>query len=363
MKPLTDDLPLLSSTWLQQIVPGRLPNEVEADCANCSMCDPQSVGTQAPRIGYFHRLTKCCTFLPELPNFLVGAALCDSSPEMTRGRSTIQARIERGLGVTPFGLFRESTYDLLYRNTKRSLTDGFGQNPSLTCPHYAADTGQCTIWRYREATCATWFCKYVRGAAGQRFWQDLVKPLLASIERALSFHCVAASKFEFPLERLNRRSWDPNIHASERDAADRNALALLWGNATNQKAVFYQECLEKVAALQWDDIQTIGGAEVQLRALLFQRAYLRYMTPGPLPQRAKLAPVQIEEMGPESLRLVTYSPYDPIELPKVLFDLLQAFEGRSLEEARRNILEEFGFELETDLIQRLFDFEILTAES
>jgi hypothetical protein len=55
-------------------------------------------------------------------------------------------------------------------------------------------------------------------------------------------------------------------------------------------------------------------------------------------------------MGRESVRLVTYSPYDPIELPKVLFDLLGAFDGRSLEEARRNILEDFGFELELDLI-------------
>ncbi len=68
-------------------------------------------------------------------------------------------------------------------------------------------------------------------------------------------------------------------------------------------------------------------------------------------------------MGRESVRLVTYSPYDPIELPKGLFDLLAAFDGRSLDEVRRNILEDFGFELEPDLIQRLLDFGILREES
>lgn len=363
MKPLSDDLPVLSSTWLRQVVPGLLPKEVEADCANCSMCDPESSDAQAPRVGYFHRLTKCCTFLPELPNFLVGAALCDSTAEMKRGRDTIQARIDRGLGVTPFGLFRDPTYDLLYRSRKQSLTDGFGQNTTLTCPHYAADTGQCTIWRYREATCATWFCKYVRGAAGQRFWQDLVKPLLASIERALCFHCLTVSRFEFPLELLKRRAWDPNTPAGEREAAGANELDELWGTAINQKAAFYRECFEKISGLEWKHIQTIGGAEVQLRALLFRRAYAQYVSPGVLPQSAKLAPVQIAEMGRESVRLVTYSPYDPIELPKVLFDLLGAFDGRPIEQARRNILEEFGFDLEPDLIQRLFDFGILTQES
>jgi hypothetical protein len=68
-------------------------------------------------------------------------------------------------------------------------------------------------------------------------------------------------------------------------------------------------------------------------------------------------------MGRESVRVVTYSPYDPIELPKVLFDLLAAFDGRSLEEARRNIREDFGFELDDDLLQRLFDFGILSPAS
>ena len=102
---------------------------------------------------------------------------------------------------------------------------------------------------------------------------------------------------------------------------------------------------------------------MQLRTLLFQRAYARHVSPGALPQKAKLAPVQVAEMGRESVRLVTYSPYDPIELPKVLFDLLAAFDGRSLDEVRRNILEDFGFELEPDLIQRLLDFGILSQES
>jgi len=180
--------------------------------------------------------------MPELWNYLVGQVLTDEHEDAAWGRATVEARIDRGHIVTPIGLGRSRTFKLLY-DTGAAAT--FGQTRALRCPHYNHDAGGlCGVWRHRESTCATWFCKYVRGAAGQRFWQESVKPLLASIERALSFHCLTASRFEFPLELL-----------------------------------------------------------------------------------------------------------------------LAAFDGRSLEETRRNILEDFGFELEPDLIQRLLDFGILSQES
>ena len=39
----------------------------------------------------FEPSTKCCTFLPELPNFLVGAMLADTDPAAAEGRASVIA--------------------------------------------------------------------------------------------------------------------------------------------------------------------------------------------------------------------------------------------------------------------------------
>src|SRR5690606_32741885 len=59
----------------------------------------------------------------------------------------------------------------------------FGRDRSLLCAYF--DEGRCTIWAHRESTCATWFCKHERGAAGKRLWRS-VHALLGEIEVALS---------------------------------------------------------------------------------------------------------------------------------------------------------------------------------
>ena len=47
---------------------------------------------------FFHRDTKCCTYLPDLPNFLVGRILEDPDPALAPGRASVERRIDARVG-------------------------------------------------------------------------------------------------------------------------------------------------------------------------------------------------------------------------------------------------------------------------
>src|SRR4051795_2370550 len=97
-------LPPLFARWLDELGAGPLPDEREATCSDCAMCsdDPQADGE------FFDRATKCCTYIPELFNFLVGRVLADDSedPVARRGRASVVERIRCSDGVSPLGLAR-----------------------------------------------------------------------------------------------------------------------------------------------------------------------------------------------------------------------------------------------------------------
>lgn len=119
-------------------------------------------------MSFFDPQVKCCTYLPELPNFLVGRILADEDPALAVGRATVEKRLQAGVAVTPLGLDRTPFYDLLYQHADTA----FGRSHTLRCPHYIEEGGLCGIWQHRNSVCATWFCKHVRGAMGFRFWKE-----------------------------------------------------------------------------------------------------------------------------------------------------------------------------------------------
>ena len=161
------ELPALYRPWIEALVGGAIPAESEATCDRCAMLAPVS----GPAAGdlFFDPRSKCCTYVPALPNFLVGGILLDPTPESAAGRASVEARIVAGVGVTPAGLEQPPAHGLLYQ----SAPDAFGRTLSMRCLHYRSETGTCGIWRHRPSVCTTWFCKYVRGAVGLRFWTAL----------------------------------------------------------------------------------------------------------------------------------------------------------------------------------------------
>ncbi|HET9234949.1 MAG TPA: hypothetical protein VFP10_12480, partial [Candidatus Eisenbacteria bacterium] len=69
-------LPPLYAAWMEKILPGKIPSENNATCDNCAMCAPEDQTPQSSGF-FFDPHVKCCSYLPELYNFLVGGILAD----------------------------------------------------------------------------------------------------------------------------------------------------------------------------------------------------------------------------------------------------------------------------------------------
>src|SRR5688572_26984504 len=158
-------LPPLYQRWLAELGIGPLPKERRATCSTCAMCP--SDRTPSDRGTTFDPSVKCCTFMPNLANYLVGMILSDESDALRRGRESLRARIRDGSSASPTRVAMRNDYRLVYE-----AGNAFGRSPALRCPHYIDERGGfCGIWPYRNSICSTWFCKHVRGGAGQRMWR------------------------------------------------------------------------------------------------------------------------------------------------------------------------------------------------
>jgi hypothetical protein len=341
------------------VLDGGIPVETKATCDSCAMLPPKDASVPRGDL-YYSPVTKCCTFLPELANYLVGRILADDDPELAVGRATVERRIDAGVDVSPLGLGRSAKYSLLYNQGRR----GFGQAKSMECPHHLPD-GRCGVWRHRESTCATWFCKFDRGAVGQRFW-DRLHDMLAGIEKKLSLWCLLEVGLDAPLlERLfSARRVAFASGASGLDAADLDgerdpaAYRAFWGDWVGRERELYRRCAELVDRLTWDDVLNIGGIELRLLATVTQSAH-RELRSIEVPSRLRPRELRVVLGSSERVQLVTYNEADPLSAPRALIDVLHHFDGRLTDEVVAEIAAEHDLRLQPGLVRKLVDFDVL----
>src|SRR5690606_35682601 len=158
-------LPALYGRWICDLLGGTLPEEQAATCGECVQCQGH-----APEGYGFADATKCCTYVPAIANYLVGGALRAGS---LPGRERLLRRMAAfPASITPHGL--DATDDERQRYRDLLAAERFGRDPDLHCPYYLQEAGGlCGVWRPRNGSCATWYCKHDRGARGQRSWQAL----------------------------------------------------------------------------------------------------------------------------------------------------------------------------------------------
>lgn len=359
----TSHLPPLYAKWFGDLLNGEIPSEARATCHDCAMCE--SGGEQkGPGGNLFNPQTKCCTYLPRLHNYLVGMILMDEDPAMARGRITVEARLQAGLAVTPLGLEQPSKHKVLYSQIDPRA---FGRAQSLLCPHYISEQGGlCSVWKYRESICSTWFCKYERGAVGREFW-EAAKRLLLSVEDDLSRWC--AFKLELNetamalllAPRMVNGQRPPLTLEDLDDQVDPVKQRRAWGNWYGREREFYRACADLVAPLDWSDVLAICGPEAQARARLTQRAYRR-MSADDIPNRLRVGAFTIIEANHDSYSL--YAPGIGIDTFKVsarVMRLLPYFDGRPTTESVAQIVAKEGLRFTDELLRRLVDFRILVA--
>ena len=339
--------------WVAEFVGGVIPREIRATCNACAMCaDGRS--NSASR-GYFFDIgVKCCTYLPTLPNFLVGRILLDKDPTTEIGLSTVEKRIGDAIGVTPLGLMQSPIFSMLYHNS----SDSFGQSKTLRCPHYIEEGGRCGIWRNRNSMCTTWFCKHVRGRVGQAFWRSL-EHALRLIEKELAQWCVLELQPDTNVLRCIPDWSDENITGDTLDnKVNQKTYQRMWGSWCEREGEFFQRCAELVSPMSWTEVAAVCGSEVRMQVRLVQESYNR-LTSENVPNVLNVGPINLVQMEQGSTRVRTYSDFDPLDIPNTVMELLRYFDGRPTEQALAAIANERGIRVDPALVQKLVDFKVL----
>lgn len=349
---LEASLPPLYARWMQAHLGGRIPEESRATCANCAMAPPPG---EPMGPGHFDPATKCCTYVPRLPNFLVGAVLADESPDNAPGRATIEGRVLAGVGVTPLGLSRPPAWDLLYRHGVVRSDTAFGRTRSLRCPHFLPD-GKCGIWQHREGVCATWYCRNDRGALGFAFWEAL-GAYLAVLERALAYDGLIALGLDgTALQHVV--DGPPPVDGPGLDG--RRSLGVhrqVWGDWVDRERELYLATAARVEGLEWSKVRAIGGPQGEAHGQVVRQAW-EALVWASTPARLRLARLGSVEIGRETTAIVTHRVYDPIEVPSKLLPWLARFDGRPADQVRAE-LEREGAPVDAAVVQRLVDWGVL----
>jgi Fe-S-cluster containining protein len=352
-------LPPLYAAWMYEVLSGHIPFETDATCDNCAML-PDGDAEQTDSNQYFNPQTKCCTYLPEVHNFLAGRILADEDTAFAKGRATVEARLKAGVGITPLGIGSTPLYSLLYHNT----SDAFGRAGRMRCPHYIEEGGLCGIWKNREAVCSTWFCKHVRGAMGKSFWMKMLN-LLSFVERNISLWCVTQLDIGTValqnLLPLLRSSDNVKPTAKEIDGKhDEKLYRAKWGKWFGREAEFYKECALLANDLKWSDIERICGPELQIHVHLLQDAYQKLVS-DELPERLRVGKFQLGGMEQSAFAVSTYSGYDTMRLSQSVIRVLPYFDGRPVTEVLDEIVEKENLRVSPDLLRKLVDFGMLVA--
>jgi hypothetical protein len=232
------------------------------------------------------------------------------------------------------------------------------------CPHYLEESGGCGVWRYRESTCATYFCKFERGNVGKEFW-DALHWLLLSAEMALARWC--ALELDVGTEALAALFPTPGQAAPPPTAEELDGRVApaenrrCWGNWAGREREYYLAASRLVAPLRWQQIEALAGPELLARKALVLAAYDR-VNSEEVPDRLWAAPIRLQSQGAGARRVTVEAGSAPLSLPVELVDQLRRFDGRPTTEVLREIREQSGLELTMGLVQKLADFGILRGE-
>lgn len=306
-------------TWLPSLFDESVPHERRATCESCAMCVPTQEGAPVSSKGTFNPSTKCCTYYPNLPAFIVGALLSDDSPELAEGQRRIRARIAAQHGVSPRGVEGPPAYWQRYESTAL-----FGRSKDMLCPYYAE--GKCTIWKYREPVCATYYCKFDQGEDGRRFWTSL-RDYLLELNAALNAHAMLELGFA-PEQALAGQAREVTAEEIDGEPLSPAAYQARWKHYAGREEQFFRDAYAVVSKLSPDAAAKAGG--VRVRARLMQLTRLREVLREPvIPLRLKRNPRLVVEPAPGGGLLVeAYSGMDPSRVPEKLYGVLDAFDGR-----------------------------------
>jgi hypothetical protein len=356
-KKIKEYLPEFYHPFLPDFFEEEIPAESFTDCANCPMIcsNREELGTDASRP--FGPDTKCCTFTPYIPNYLAGALLSDSDSSLTEGKNRLREIIKCRKGIFPHGVYPTKKYSILYEHGKMH---GFGKSIALKCPYFIPGKYNCSVWKYREAICSTWFCKHIAQNPGADFWEKMAETF-RYVEESLS---VFVLQQEF-LDTSNPYGDDKNISHEDLDDLPPNVheYTVRWGKWANREEEFYKHAYESVRALskqQFDSILVIK-LPVLIEAMKTSCAAMKFipeiLTPNLSRTITEVIPgtyrLEIDTWIERSDTTVTHA----FDLPKIIID---SFDGKKSTESILTLLKNnHKIELGKDILIALVRHGIL----
>jgi Fe-S-cluster containining protein len=353
---LRSQMPAVYRGWLPGLFDRPMLEESRATCADCAMCD-KGGAPGGLRAGFFRPEVKCCSYHPTLPNYLVGAALRDTSPDLASGRTRLRQKIAARVGVTAVWLAAPRKYLVLYDAARES---SFGRSESLLCPYFDRGAGNCSIWPYRESVCATFFCKHGSGASGHAFWRAL-KRYLSHVETSLARHAATTLRGSEPPPDL------PRTKLTREDLEDRPPTdadyASHWGDWIGREEEFYVGCAALVEGLDEAAIARVvgrsGGDELLRDATTRYDVVANPKIHARLTLNPALAVTPAEAGG--GVGVTSYSAYDPLFLTQDLYDALKEFSGKELvTEVLARLRRDHDVELPESLLLEMQVFGVMT---
>lgn len=323
-------------------------NETRATCDNCQMCDQGTLPPEASAM-FFQPDTKCCTFHPSLPNYLVGAILRDERPEMAEGRARVQKQIASRIGITPGYVAPSRKFLLLY---DASAKMAFGRSKALLCPYFD-ERGLCTIWQHRESVCSTFFCKHVFGLAGVGFWKAM-KHYLDHAQQTLA-HWAGKSVAPQVNEPEYVRGMITRYELEDRPPEEAQ-YKKLWDTWVGREEEFYMQCYDRVRGMGRERYermidQTPTGRELMTKLM---SAYAE-LKPAKVPERVALNP-NIRKLPIAKGVIMTSpdNPYDSFAIDGDLHEVLRRFSHEATVAAtRKQLSDEEGIELDDTLLSQM----------
>jgi len=361
MATMPEVLPPLYQRWIDALLPEGIPSETRSTCSSCAML-PKAGENADDRT--FNPTTKCCTYLPDLHNFIAGNILADDAPENYTARRTLERRIAARVAVTPLSIAPPPLYSVIYSNSALVGPAVFGHSASLKCPLYIEHTGQCGIWRHREAVCATFFCKYERGTFGRRFWEAL-SSFLGQLEYILR---VWALDQIDPTTSLSNASLGAELNKPKK-SIDAEGLAnvihpakyeRLWGPFVGREVEIYRSCADLVNRLDFSRVLEIAGGLMATAARSVREMHRRLIADG-LPGRVAIGDGHQVQIGraPGKARLKnSLALYDHIDVPVEALAAATRLVGRPLAQAREQLRAE-GLDVDDRTVRSLIDYEVL----
>lgn len=349
---LAQILPAPYSSLLPELASSLAPREHIATCHDCAM---RPRGEPVPGVDYFDPDSKCCTFHPSVPNFLVGALLADTDPALDEGRRRVRDRIARRLGATPRGLEPPRGYSMRYRALEPR---GFGVARSLRCPLHDAAGGECTIWRFREATCLTFHCKHAHGADGLAYWASL-QGALAHAQRELALLAMHRLGIDrgFVLG-LTRR--EPTADEIESEVTPDSVHRSMFGSWSGREEAFYLRCHEVVGALSADEVARAVGTRGDVHAAELAARLEAIRTPA-MPACLERNPrLRAFPADGDRFLVAAFSDRQPLRLRRRLLRALDRFDGVTpTAQVLERIRAEDGFVVDASTVLRLWRHRIL----